>query len=91
MLTIRITPVDGESYQVKTSLFTIIAWERRFKRPASDFGSQMAIEWLAFLGWEAAKERGLAVPESFDEFCKRLAKVDVIDEDDDENPTDPAL
>lgn len=82
MLTLKVIPNEGEPYVVDTNLFTIVAWERKFKRPASDFGNQMAMEWLAFLAFEASKQSGITVPAVFDDFLRRLAKVEVVDRED---------
>ena len=87
MLTLRVTPREGDPYEVETNLFTIVAWERRFKRPASDLGSQMAVEWLVYMAWEASKQSSVPVPPVFDDFVKRLVSVEVVDKDTD--PTDP--
>lgn len=87
MLTLQVHPKDGDPWVVETNLFTIVAWERKYKRPASVFGSEMALEWLAFLAFEAAKQSGITVPAVFDDFLRRIVKVEVLDRDVD--PTDP--
>lgn len=87
MLTLEVTPKDGDPYVVETNLYTIVAWERKFKRPASDLGGQMAVEWLAFFAFEAARQSGITVPAVFDDFIKKIVKVEVVDRD--TNPTDP--
>ena len=47
-ITIRYTR-KGETVEVSTSLLTVVAWERKFKRKASDMGNGMGIEDIAFL------------------------------------------
>lgn len=88
MLRILVTPLQGDPYEVETNLYTIVAWERKYKRPASDLGNQMAVEWLAYLAYEASKQSGITVPPVFDDFVKRLADIPkVVDKDTD--PSDP--
>ena len=41
-ITIRYTR-KGETTEVSTSLLTVVAWERKFKRKASDMGNGMGI------------------------------------------------
>jgi hypothetical protein len=88
MFTLRVIPKDNEPYDVTTNLFTVVAWERKFKRPASDMGKAMAMEWLAYLAYEASKQSGVSVPMVFDDFLKRLEAVEVVDQEA-ENPTEP--
>ena len=90
MFTLKVVPQDGEPYAVKTNLFTVVAWERKFKRAASDMGKAMAMEWLAFLAYEASKQSGVPVPMVFDDFLKKLEAVEVVDEET-ENPTEPGV
>lgn len=85
-LRIKVTPLAGDPYVVETNLFTIVAWERRFKRPASDMGTQMAAEWLAYLAWEACKQSNVPVPMVFDDFLKNIEGVTDA-ESEPENPS----
>ena len=79
-LQIRITQTDGQVFQVKTNLFVIVAWERKFKRKSSDLGSAIGHEDLLFMAYEAAKQSNVPVPPVFDDFIKRVEDVDVIQE-----------
>lgn len=88
-LRIKVTPVDSPPYVVETNLFTIIAWERKFKKPASEMASAMGAEWLAYLAYEACKQSNIPVPMSFDEWAKKLDAVE-MDDSEPENPTDGA-
>lgn len=86
--TLRITEKDKEPYEVTTNLGVIIAWERRFKRKASELGNgQIALEDLAFMAYEACKQQSVPVPPSFDGYIARLEDIDVLA--DDANPTEP--
>ena len=86
-LNIKVTPIDGDPYVVQTNLFTIVAWERKFKRPASDMGSAMGAEWMAYLAYEACKQNNIPVPITFDDFLKKIESVSDGDSEP-ENPTD---
>lgn len=73
---------------VVTSLFTIITWERKYKRRAGDLAAGIGAEDLAYLAYEASKAAGIVVPPIFDDYCKRIVSLDVVDAGD-PNPTPP--
>lgn len=79
----------GEEYTVVTSLGVIVAWERRFKRKASDMGNGFGIEDLAFLAYEASKLHKVVVPAVFDTFINELEHIEIVSEDA-PNPTHAA-
>lgn len=89
-LTLKVTPNEGDAYEVVTNLFTIVALERRFKVRASDLANGIAMEHLAFLAYEAAKQSGVTVPAVFDDYIKRLQAVEVVGTGS-ENPTEAAV
>lgn len=80
---------DGETREVKTNLFVIVAWERRFKRKASDLASGIGIEDLCYLAYESSKIAGLVVPANLDDFIKRLGNLEIVG-DEPANPTPAA-
>lgn len=88
-ITIRYTR-KGETTEVSTSLLTVVAWERKFKRKASDMGNGMGIEDIAFLAFEASKQHKVVVPAAFDDFLASLESIEVVSEET-ENPTPAAL
>ena len=88
-ITIRYTR-KGETTEVSTSLLTVVAWERKFKRKASDMGNGMGIEDIAFLAFEASKQHKVVVPAAFDDFLASLESIEVVSEQT-ENPTPAAL
>lgn len=78
-LTLKVVLPDN-TYEVSTTLWTVIQWERKFKRKASDMVNGIGAEDLAYLAWEASKEQKVVVPASFDDFCKKLkATPEVVD------------
>ena len=88
-LTIQVTKTDGHTYKVGTTLFTIVALERKFKIRASDLEHGVAMEHLAFLAYEASKQANIETPIAFDEFIRQLVSVEVLDGDP-VNPSVPA-
>ena len=61
-ITLNVEEKDGLTYRVTTNLFSIVALERKFKIRASDLASGVAMEHLAFLAFEGAKQEGFTVP-----------------------------
>ena len=51
-LNIQVTTADDQ-YQVETNLFTIVAWERKFKTKASNLAQGIGMEDLAYLAYES--------------------------------------
>lgn len=89
-LKLRVTTLEGQTYEVATNLFTIVAMERKFKIRSSDLEHGVAMEHMVFLAYEASKQAAVPVSPVFDDFIKTLADVEVVDTDT-ANPTDPAL
>ncbi len=87
-ITIEATTADGTS-TVTTDLFTIVQWERKFKRKMGD-GGDIGVEDLAFLFHEQAKRTdGIVVPIVFDDFLKKLTDITTVREERD-RPTSAA-
>ena len=87
-LTLQVTNSEG-AYQVSTNLFTVVLWERRFKRKASDMANGIGVEDLLYLAWEASKQNKIVVSSEFDTYCKQVTNVEVIDQEA-PNPTQAA-
>ena len=87
-LTLQVTNHEG-THQVNTNLFTIVLWERRFKRKAADMANGIGVEDLLFLAYEASKQAKIIVPSEFDTYCKQITNVEVIDQEA-QNPTQAA-
>ena len=71
----------GEEFIVVTTLAVIVAWERKFKRKASDMGTGFGIEDVAFLAYEASKLQKVVVPAVFDQFINELEHVEIVTEE----------
>jgi hypothetical protein len=87
-LTLKVT-TDQTTYEVKTNLYVIIAWERKFKQKASNLATGVGLEDLAFMAFESCKIHGITTPAVFDDYVKRLVAIEVIS-DEPTNPTDEA-
>jgi hypothetical protein len=88
-LTLSVKKTNEEAYEVTTSLAVIVAWERRFKRRASDLGSGIGMEDLAFMAYDASQRAGIVVPAVFDQFINSIENLEVV-ESQTENPIQPA-
>ena len=88
-LDLKVTTNDG-AYTVSTNLFVIVAWERKYKRKASDLASGIGVEDLAFMAYESCKQQNIPVPLLFDDYVKQLQAIEVVEQDA-ENPTDEAV
>jgi hypothetical protein len=78
---LQVTPTDGDPYEVETNLFVIVAWERKFKKQASNLANGIGAEDLAFFAFESARSAGITTPLAFDEFIKKTKAIDVVSED----------
>jgi hypothetical protein len=83
-LTLKVT-TDETTYEVKTNLYVIIAWERKFKQKASNLATGVGLEDLAFMAFESCKVQGITVPAIFDDYVKKLVAIEVITDE----PTNP--
>jgi len=77
-LTLRVDQGDGP-IEVSTNLFTIVAWERKFKTKASKIGDGIGMEDLAFMAHQALQQNGVVVPVVMDDFIKKLIVLEVVD------------
>jgi hypothetical protein len=84
-LTLRVDQGDGPM-EVTTNLFTIVAWERKYKTKASNIANGIGMEDLAFLAHTALQQNGTVVPVVLDDFIKKIVMLEVVDNEA-ENPT----
>ena len=84
-LTLRVDQGDGP-IEVSTNLFTIVAWERKFKTKASAMAQGIGMEDLAFMAHTALMQNGIVCPVSLDDFIKKLVTLEVTEQMS-ENPT----
>ena len=84
-LTLRVDQGDGPM-EVTTNLFTIVAWERKYKTKASNIANGIGMEDLAFIAHTALQQNGVVVPIVLDDFIKKIVMLEVVDNEA-ENPT----
>ena len=87
-LTMRLDLGDGE-FTVTTNLYTIVVWERKYKRKISQIAEGLGIEDLSFLAYEACKQNSVLVPAMLDDFIKKLVTLEIV-ESEPTNPTEAA-
>lgn len=78
-LRLKVVPKDGDPYEVETDLGIIVAWERKFKRKASDLANGIGMEDLSFLAYEATRNAGMVIPAVFDDFIKKIRRVEAVE------------
>ena len=78
-LRLKVQRTNEDAYEVTTSLAVIVAWERRFKRRASDLGSGVGMEDLAFMAYEASQRANILVPATLDAFINTIELLEVVD------------
>ena len=79
-LTLKAVFKDGNSYEVQTNLMTIVLWERKYRRKASDIANGIGVEDLAYMCYEASRLNGITVPATLDAFITSLTNIEVIDQ-----------
>ncbi len=85
-LNLHVTTNDGDDYTVTTNLFVVVAWERKYKRKASELSAGIGVEDLAFMAYESCKQQNVTVPAVFDDYIKKLASIEVVGQEP-ENPS----
>jgi hypothetical protein len=81
-LKLKATFNDGTVNEVTTNLMTVVSWERKYKRKASEMASGIGVEDLAYLCYEATRASGTTVPGSLDQFIATLSSIDVLETQD---------
>ena len=85
-LTLKVT-TNETTYEVKTNLYVIIAWERKFKQKASNLATGVGLEDLAFMAFESCKLNAIPTPAVFDDYVKKLVAIEVVSDE----PTNPTV
>ena len=88
-LRLKVQRTNEDAYEVTTSLAVIVAWERRFKRRASDLGAGVGMEDLAFMAYDASQRANIVVPATFDLFINDIELLEVVDSES-QSFTEPA-
>ena len=88
-LRLKVQRTNEDAYEVTTSLAVIVAWERRFKRRASDLGAGVGMEDLAFMAYDASQRANIVVPATLDLFINDIELLEVVDSES-QSFTEPA-
>ena len=78
-LTLKATFNDGNTNTVTTNLSTVVAWERKYRRKASEMAQGVGVEDLAYLCYEATRATGTTVPGNLDQFISSLESIEVVE------------
>ena len=81
-LKLKATLNVGTVNEVTTNLMTVVSWERKYKRKASEMAAGIGVEDLAYLCYEATRASGTTVPGTLDQFIALLASIDVLETQD---------
>lgn len=79
-LTLKAVFNDGTEYEVQTNLMTLVSWERKYKRKASDMAAGIGVEDLAFMCYEASRLNKITVPANLDLFISSLKNIEVVEQ-----------
>ena len=79
-LTLKAVFTDGNTETIETNLATVVAWERKYKRKASEMSQGIGVEDLAFLCYTASQKAGITVPATLDAYIDKLRNIEVVDQ-----------
>jgi hypothetical protein len=79
-LTLKITFTDDTDVTVSTNLMTIVSWERKYKRKASQIADGIGIEDLAYMAYEASRSSNIVVPLLLDDYIKSIKDLEVVEQ-----------
>lgn len=79
-LTLKAVMLDGNTQIVETNLATVVAWERKYRRKASEMATGIGVEDLAFLCYTASQKQGITVPATLDQYIDNLRNIEVVDQ-----------
>ena len=79
-LTLKITFTDDTDVTVSTNLMTIVSWERKYKRKASQIADGIGIEDFAYMAYEASRSSNIVVPLLLDDYIKSIKDLEVVEQ-----------
>jgi|688.fasta_scaffold13104_7 hypothetical protein len=72
----------SDSYEVTTTPWVIMLWERKYKTKASKIQTDgLGLEDLAYIAYEAGKMSGNVSGKTFDQFAQEIKNLDVLEGD----------
>jgi len=72
---------DGADATAVASVPDLLAFERQFDKPITEFGSGLKLEWILWLAWHALQRNDKA-GNDFEKWVKTVANVTVGDSED---------
>lgn len=75
---VKVVLLDGRTMEAAAVVPDFVAWERKYRRKASDLAAGVAVEDLAFLAWSALRRQG-EVSADFDQFLNTVAEVEMAE------------
>ena len=73
---------DGAGVTSVASVPDLLAFERKFDKPITEFGSGLKLEWILWLAWNSLRRRDKA-GNDFDVWADTVTNITVGDSDDD--------
>ena len=80
-LTLKVTLKDA-THEVTTNMMTIVMWERKYKRKASQISEGIGIEDLAYMAYESSRSQGITVPALLDDYIRSIKNLEVVEQND---------
>jgi len=80
-LTLKVT-FEDKTETVTTNLMTIVMWERKYKRKASQISDGIGVEDLAYMAYEASRSQNIVVPALLDDYIKSIKNLEVVEQND---------
>lgn len=88
-ITYKVTLTSGDTYEVETTFDAWCAWEDKFNRSRVDPSYTLKLRDHAWVIWRSCMGRDIVVPLNFDDYLKKIAAIDVVQERK-ARPTKPA-
>ena len=80
-LTLKVT-LKNATHEVTTNMMTIVMWERKYKRKASQISEGIGIEDLAYMAYESSRSQGITVPALLDDYIRSIKNLEVVEQND---------
>ncbi len=80
-LTLKVT-FEDKTETVTTNMMTIVMWERKYKRKASQIADGIGIEDLSYMAYEASRSQGIVVPLLLDDYIRSIKNLEVVEQND---------
>ena len=86
---VRFTTDTGTFDVAIDTIKNAVAFERKFNVSASVLSVEPRVEWLAFMAFTAAQDKGIPVGRDFDRFVNSLTDIEAVeDSGEGSSPTD---